>query len=391
LNNYNAALTDYNKVLLLESNNAYVYFNRGVLYAEIKKYKNAIDDFDRVLAINPSNIQALFNRAKLRETEKDYSDAIKDYTKIIELYPYFMEAYYNRSLLKTKLKDFAGAKKDIETGKVMSEVFHAKNSSQLKRDSTLVLDLMRLNADFNQGATSNSDSIVLQYEPFYYIVNKNDLDNTKYMYCAILDKVNKTEGAKFVFTNGELANNAIKNNTGKDVFSWTDLFYKTNNLFLHDAFETVKSKLKSDSLNSLLYFQKAIIITRQIEQYGNSSEGTTIGHSSFESEKSKTRDKWLEVISNYSKSIQIDPTFYIAYYNRGNVKSVIHDFDGALKDYETALRLNPDFSVAHFNYGFLLYYLNKKQEACVEFSRAGELGLLASYSFIRKYCSSVMK
>jgi len=82
--------------------------------------------------------------------------------------------------------------------------------------------------------------------------------------------------------------------------------------------------------------------------------------------------------------------FPYAYYNLGYVKCLLGDFNGALYDYEQAIKLNPEFADAYFNYGFLLYYINHKQEACQNLSKAGELGLSAAFLFIKKYCTGII-
>ena len=146
---------------------------------------------NKVLQINPENVQALFNRAKLKKINKDYKGAIKDYDKIIKLYPYFLEAYYNRAEIKYILHDAAGAKKDMETGQMMSDVFHAKSNSQLSRDSTLIAGLFRLNADFENTPKTAIDTLNIQFQSFFYISENSELENGLSINSHLLNKINK--------------------------------------------------------------------------------------------------------------------------------------------------------------------------------------------------------
>ncbi len=42
-----------------------------------------------------------------------------------------------------------------------------------------------------------------------------------------------------------------------------------------------------------------------------------------------------------NKAIAIDPTDAYAYKNRGNSRTAIKDYEGALKDFDKAIELNP--------------------------------------------------
>jgi tetratricopeptide (TPR) repeat protein len=59
-------------------------------------------------------------------------------------------------------------------------------------------------------------------------------------------------------------------------------------------------------------------------------------------------------------------------------------FSPANLDYDQAIKKNPNFGDAYYNNGFLLYYLNLKQTACENFSKAGELGLPKAFLIIKK-------
>ncbi len=52
---------------------------------------------------------------------------------------------------------------------------------------------------------------------------------------------------------------------------------------------------------------------------------------------------------DYSKAIELDPTFAPAYANRGNVLILLNDIEGALADYRKALALDPGDTVTRAN------------------------------------------
>jgi tetratricopeptide (TPR) repeat protein len=52
---------------------------------------------------------------------------------------------------------------------------------------------------------------------------------------------------------------------------------------------------------------------------------------------------------DYSKAIELNPTFAAAYTNRGNVRLLRNDSVGAIEDFRTALELDPSDVVAREN------------------------------------------
>ena len=50
-NQFESALTKFNQILKKETNNAFVYYYRGLIYDEQKKYKLAYDDYNKFLSI----------------------------------------------------------------------------------------------------------------------------------------------------------------------------------------------------------------------------------------------------------------------------------------------------------------------------------------------------
>ncbi len=51
-------------------------------------------------------------------------------------------------------------------------------------------------------------------------------------------------------------------------------------------------------------------------------------------------------IQDYNKSIALNPKFAACYFNRGNSLLIKKDYDGAISDYQTAIKLKPDYRKA---------------------------------------------
>ena len=72
------------------------------------KTAGAISDIDTAIMLNPNNAYLYFDRGNLHAGADDYVKAIADYDKAIELDPNLAEAYYNRGIANIKLD-----KKDV--------------------------------------------------------------------------------------------------------------------------------------------------------------------------------------------------------------------------------------------------------------------------------------
>jgi tetratricopeptide (TPR) repeat protein len=96
---------------------------------------------------------------------------------------------------------------------------------------------------------------------------------------------------------------------------------------------------------------------------------------------------YSKVLAAYDLLINADPGFGLAYFNRGNVRCRIKDYNGAVQDYSEAIRSEPKMAEAYFNRGLTLIYLDEKSRACMDLSKAGELGLDNAYKVITKYCN----
>lgn len=74
-------------------------------------------------------------------------------------------------------------------------------------------------------------------------------------------------------------------------------------------------------------------------------------------------------IEYYSKAINIDPNFTLAYNNRGVVYKNLKRYDEAIADYNRAINTKPNFGMAYNNRGIAYFYLKKYNEAIADFTK----------------------
>ena len=97
LNEFNAAqgtdvklqtarvLADLTEAIRLNSHSAYLYYNRGNVYAQRHDYAHAIDDYNRAIELDQHLAEAYYNRGLTRFTLKQQSEGTADLSKAGEL------------------------------------------------------------------------------------------------------------------------------------------------------------------------------------------------------------------------------------------------------------------------------------------------------------------
>ena len=79
---------------------------------------------------------------------------------------------------------------------------------------------------------------------------------------------------------------------------------------------------------------------------------------------------YRDEITLYRKTLERNPTCWMAHVNLGNALQADRRFDEAVAHYETALRLKPDFAKAHYDLGTALALQGRRPDAIAEFETA---------------------
>jgi tetratricopeptide (TPR) repeat protein len=62
-------------------------------------YENVMKDYNKIISLDPEFVYTYYNRAYLKYLTKDFNGAIDDFWHVIRQNPGFSEAYYNRGLI----------------------------------------------------------------------------------------------------------------------------------------------------------------------------------------------------------------------------------------------------------------------------------------------------
>ena len=78
-------LGDLTDALSLDARNAYLYYNRGNLYAQRRDYRRAVDDYTQAIELDPNLAEAYYNRGLAKVQQQRVEDGVKDLSKAGEL------------------------------------------------------------------------------------------------------------------------------------------------------------------------------------------------------------------------------------------------------------------------------------------------------------------
>ena len=93
-------------------------------------------------------------------------------------------------------------------------------------------------------------------------------------------------------------------------------------------------------------------------------------------------------IEDFSKAILADPkeSDHI-YSSRGGSNGELKNYIGAILDYSKAIEMNPKNESAYLGRGISRIANNQKNDGCLDFSKAGELGNKMAYDLIKEWCN----
>ena len=88
--------------------------------------------------------------------------------------------------------------------------------------------------------------------------------------------------------------------------------------------------------------------------------------------RKKVRD-YRGAISDYNRSIELNPIFFSAYLQRGILRQEMRDYRGSIYDYSMAIGLNPNLPQAHYYRGISYRKLDQPKLSMLDFQRAAKL------------------
>lgn len=426
-NNLRGAMSDYDSALEVEPNNFIGHYNRGLLRAQVGDDNRAIEDFNFVLKIDKTDMMATFNRGLLRAQTGDYKGAVRDYTTVIKKYPNFLAGYYQRAAARRRMGDIKGAEADE------MKIMRAQLAKQFGGGKTFVPkknsggERTRKKSDKNidnyQKIVTSDDSeqdreykseyrgkvqdknVAIQLQPMFALSYYEKDNEVKHIinYNESIDKLNRNKALpnRLLITNMEtsLSEAQVKEHFSlidkhtsviiKDSTNAVKRFVRAMDFYLVQDFisatEDLTRTIANDNHFFPAYFMRALIRCKQLEYMKSQSADNAAKTDEIKPKKEITAVDYDIVKADLDSVIKIAPDFVYAYYNRGNVKSMLKDYRGAIDDYNKAIELNKDFADAYFNRGLTYIFIGENKRGITDLSKAGELGLFTAYNIIKRF------
>ncbi len=122
-NDYQSALTDFNKVLETYPNDMQALENRASCYLELKRYEEAVADAGEIIASDSKALGAFMVRAMAYYWLSRYEESVSDYTSALALNPRSentkFEAYWGRAQSEKYQKKYEDALVDYRAALVI--------------------------------------------------------------------------------------------------------------------------------------------------------------------------------------------------------------------------------------------------------------------------------
>ncbi|HUX12569.1 MAG TPA: tetratricopeptide repeat protein [Spirochaetia bacterium] len=134
----NDAIVSYSKAIQQRAELPGAYYNREIVYYDLRMMGEAIIDFTKAISLNPDYREAYFNRANAYSLESDYPKSVADYSWLIDLPQkdtpdsQVASVYNNRGVAYFKLKQADKAIADFDsaakTNPKYSEAFYNRGN-----------------------------------------------------------------------------------------------------------------------------------------------------------------------------------------------------------------------------------------------------------------------
>ncbi|MGN0034056.1 MAG: tetratricopeptide repeat protein [Candidatus Limimorpha sp.] len=403
-----AALNDYEKANIIDQRNALTYYNRAIIYSVMEEYDVALALYNKVIEINPQNIYGYFNRGILFYKMKQWDNAEDDFTTVIELFPDFIDAWINRSVVRFEKNDIIGAENDqYQAKKIMAFISEddANVDSLYNHYSKMDYNkIINFESDFVNG---NRQSSLIQFADISikpcvgFIVTLTE-NNTSFYLDATLSQLSESNSipGKLAYVKNDifdpkhksLINDSIIENIDNEKLRILLQGMYNFELFNYQRGETLFTSLLNDrdfglyaaiNLSALQYAKAELLLNDQT--YDNSIYITQKRVSNRPQTFSYEKPDYRQSLNTLSEMLDKNRKNPILWYNIGNIHLQMQEFNKAINDYTNAISLDSNLAEAYYNRALTLLYLNEKELAVRDLSKAGELGINDAYVVMKRF------
>ncbi|BBM82210.1 serine/threonine-protein kinase [Candidatus Uabimicrobium amorphum] len=160
--NLQQSLEYYNEQVANATSDPIVYYNRGRIFEELKKYKQAMADYDTALQLSPKYVDVYHAKATIYDIWQKYESALREYRKIMVINPDYMPAYFNSASTYEKLGNisqaFVNYNKALQLAPDHSQIYYQRGNLYSKcKNYKLAL------VDYSNAVRTGPDNAIYYY------------------------------------------------------------------------------------------------------------------------------------------------------------------------------------------------------------------------------------
>lgn len=398
-----SALDYLSRAISLNSNDVELRLMRcDININKMRDYAAALADMDEVISIEPMTTSHYITRAILRYDSGNEQEALNDLDYAIALDQNNQKARNVRSAMadgKFQISDVRYQILDVGSdllslSRVYSEFFSAlpllpgHRYRGLLRQNPISSESIEPQGLFMLSYYNNDDKLsqrgyfsreLHELNETHRLPHDLTLDNKKYRLTAY------DASDRF----GSLENfNALM----QDSISMSSINFMGRALdymLLRNVDASIDDATMAITLSpqfSLAYFLRsnACWMKWEIEQ-AQTVDDDDWGEKASDAEFSNVIERALinDMLSDLKIVLKLSPSFTYAYYNLAYLQALTKDYASAINNYTHAIELKPDLGEAYFNRGIAYMRSGDKVKATADLSKAGELGIMTSYTALK--------
>lgn len=439
------AMSDYNYALQIDPENLAALFNRALLRYEVKDLVHAEKDFTEVLSRDPSNFHALYNRGLINLEAGNNRRALADFKTISERYPRFYPVYYAMAQAQRELGDMASAMRNVakademvrryvanpernpldrptissgKTGAYGSEAHEGESETEvMERFNRLVTvaDVGDTQLSYNEKIKGRVQdrNVIIEPEPIYaltYLTPHKSLRSLSNFFRE-LDDFNNSRFTNFTLylapefvgsSDNQLVSGLFELDSQlkskEEKAGLTPAEYAVRGIILStlrnysesiEEFDKAIEKVPDFTLAYMgrgfsRYFKALSLLKAQDEEKVTAAERKNADNGADMLSRRIAMQMVNQALADYDQALAYNPRLVYAWFNKGVIYYGMCDYAMASECFSKAIALDGELGPAYFNRGLCELQSGNKQDAFVDLSKAGELGVLPSYNIIKR-------
>ena len=326
-----SALEDYDRVVLLSNYKPYSTLERARFKAQmLKDYKGAMEDCNRLILLYPALRDAYLCRAQVESLINQPDQTINDCDTSIALGPREATGYFSRGMANYLNGNEKQAMKDIDTAlsidPKMPDIYVSKAAILLASGDTATA--VKLLESYPLG-NGRADSLVVFPLGVLKIISHQFASAKKYLEKAIA--LQPDSASRYYYCG--IALDSLHDQKGACAMMLKA--YKLGNDGSGAAFDFMKT------------FCPGTMTPAQVEA----------GEQLVKFEENFSRENYTAALASSDRIIAQMPDSSLGYFERGEAKRAMGNYEEAIKDYGQAMRISPSTPNAYIGTAIAYFYL----------------------------------